>query len=76
MGGDTFVFAAEFGDRVLAQSLLTAGNWSQPGSPHRTDQLRLFVDKRLKPVWRRRSEIEGNLEMRETVVLAVQAGGL
>lgn len=67
VGGDSFVFVAEFGDRVRAQSLLTAGNWSQSGSPHRTDQLRLFADKRLKPVWRMRSEIEGNLEMKEQV---------
>jgi len=64
-GGDSYVAVIEFGDRARALSLIGYGNWSQPGSSHRTDQLRLFADKRLKPVWRTRVEIEGNLEMKE-----------
>jgi acyl-homoserine-lactone acylase len=64
-GGDSYIAVIEFGDRARAQSLIAYGNWSQPGSPHRTDQLRLAADKRLKPVWRTRAEIEANLEMRE-----------
>lgn len=66
-GGDSYIAVIEFGDRVRAQSLVAAGNASQPGSPHRTDQLRLFADKRLKPVWRTRAEIEANVEIRETI---------
>lgn len=67
VGGDSFVAVVEFGDTVRALSLVAPGNWSQPGSPHRSDQLPLFADKRLRPVWRTRVEIEGNLEMREEI---------
>jgi len=61
-GGDSFVLAVEFGDTPRAQVLLGYGNASQPGSRHRTDQLGLFSEKTLRPVWRTRQEIEANLE--------------
>ncbi len=48
-------------------SLLTYGNASQAGSPHVGDQLKLFAEKQLKPVWRTRAEVEKNLEKRETL---------
>jgi len=64
VGGDTFVLLAEFGSPVQAMTALVYGNASQPGSPHRTDQLKLFSEKRLKPVWRTREEVEANLEKR------------
>jgi acyl-homoserine-lactone acylase len=43
------------------------GNWSQPGSPHGADQLPLFAEKKLKPAWRSRKDIEANLERQEAV---------
>jgi acyl-homoserine-lactone acylase len=64
-GGDSFVMAVEFGDPIRAQAMLGYGNASQPGSPHRTDQLQLFSEKAMRPVWRTREEIEANLEGRE-----------
>lgn len=64
-GGDSFVAAVEFGRTVRAKALLGYGNASQPGSPHRTDQLPLFARKELRPVWRTRAEVEANLESRE-----------
>ena len=64
-GGDSFVMAIEFGDPIRAQVMLGYGNASQPGSPHRTDQLQLFSEKAMRPVWRTREEIEANLEGRE-----------
>lgn len=63
-GGDSFVLAVEFGDPLRAQVMLGYGNASQPGSPHRTDQLQLFSDKEMRPVWRAREEIEANLRNR------------
>lgn len=66
-GGDSFVYVAEFGPTVKAQALLSYGNASQPGHPHNGDQLVLFSDKELRPVWRTRAEIEANLEKRERV---------
>ncbi|HSA56809.1 MAG TPA: acylase [Gemmatimonadaceae bacterium] len=61
LGGDSFVAIIEFGPRVRALALLGYGNASQPGSPHRVDQLPLLARRELRPVWRERSEIEANL---------------
>jgi acyl-homoserine-lactone acylase len=60
--GDSFVAAVEFGTPLRASALLTYGNASQPGSPHRSDQLPLFARQQLRPVWRTRAEIERHLE--------------
>jgi acyl-homoserine-lactone acylase len=65
--GDSYVATIEFGPVVRARSLVSYGNASQPGSPHAGDQLELFAKKQLKPVWLTRTEIEQNLERRETV---------
>ena len=46
-------------------AVLGYGNASQPGSPHRTDQLELVARKELRSVWRAREEIEAHLESRE-----------
>lgn len=64
-GGDSYVAAVEFSTPVRARVLLTYGNASQPGSPHRVDQLPLFARKELRPVWRTRAEVAANLEARE-----------
>jgi len=58
------VAAIEFSAPLRAQALIGYGNASQPGSPHRTDQLELFARKQLRPVWRTRKEIEAHLEER------------
>jgi acyl-homoserine-lactone acylase len=63
-GGDTFVLAIEFSDPIRAVAVQGYGNASQAGSPHRTDQLALFSEKRTRPVWRTRPEIEANLRSR------------
>ncbi|MBT4496467.1 MAG: acylase [Gemmatimonadetes bacterium] len=64
-GGDSYVAAVEFSDPVRAKVLLSYGNASQPGSPHRGDQLELLARQELRPAWRNRAEIEANLEKRE-----------
>jgi acyl-homoserine-lactone acylase len=65
LGGDSYVAAIEFATPLRAQALLGYGNWSQPGSRHRTDQLKLYSRKELRPVWRTRAEVEAHLESRE-----------
>jgi acyl-homoserine-lactone acylase len=65
-GGDSYIAAVEFSNPLRARVLLAYGNASQPGSPHVGDQLKLFVRKELRPVWRTRAEIEAHLELRET----------
>ncbi len=65
VGGDSYVAAVEFSQPVRAFSALSYGNATQPGSPHRSDQLQLVSDQKLRPVWRTRTEIEANLSLRE-----------
>jgi acyl-homoserine-lactone acylase len=64
-GGDSYVAVVEFGPQVRARALIGYGNASQPGSPHRVDQLPFLARKVLRPVWRSRGEVEANLERRE-----------
>jgi acyl-homoserine-lactone acylase len=59
--GDTFVACVEFGSPVRAEVLMSYGNSSQPGSPHREDQLPLLAAKELRPALRDRVQIEANL---------------
>jgi acyl-homoserine-lactone acylase len=65
IGGDSFMAAIEFTTPVRAQVLLTTGNASQPGSPHRTDQLQLYSQKRMRTPWLTRREVESHLESRK-----------
>jgi acyl-homoserine-lactone acylase len=65
-GGDSYMAAIEFATPVRAVSLVTYGNASRDGSPHRTDQLPLFANKQFKPVWRSRDDVILHMELRET----------
>jgi acyl-homoserine-lactone acylase len=64
-GGDSFILAFEFSDPIRAQALLTYGNATQAGSPHRTDQLSLFARKEMRPVFLTREQVLNNLSRRE-----------
>jgi acyl-homoserine-lactone acylase len=63
--GDSFIAAVEFSNPLKARVLLTYGNATQPGSPLIGDQLQLYVQNEMRPVWRTREEIEAHLESRE-----------
>jgi acyl-homoserine-lactone acylase len=65
VGGDSYQAVIEFGDKPRAMSLLSYGNASQKGSKHRTDQLKFYSEKKLRPVWRDKKEINKHLELRE-----------
>jgi acyl-homoserine-lactone acylase len=62
--GDSYYAVIEFSTPVHAEALLGYGNWSKLGSKHVDDQLPLFSNKQMRPVWRARNEIEANLESR------------
>jgi acyl-homoserine-lactone acylase len=55
--GDSFVAAIEFSQPVKAMALTTYGNSTQPNS-NKSEQLKLFAQKQLRPIWRSRSEVE------------------
>jgi acyl-homoserine-lactone acylase len=62
--GETFVSMVEFTTPIRALGLMSYGNASQPGSPHRADQLKHLSEKTLRTLWTTRTEIERNLEQR------------
>ena len=64
VAGDNFIAVVEFGSSVRAKVLLTAGNSSDPSSPHLGDQLVLAAKKQLRDAWLTREEIEKHLEFR------------
>lgn len=63
--GDGYIAIVEFSTPVRAQALLGYGNSSQPGSRHRTDQLRFVSTKTLRPVWRRHADVARHLQARD-----------
>jgi len=66
-GGDSWVGIIEFGDRIKANVLLSYGNSTQTGSPHRGDQLKLFSDKKLRPAAFYRDEVLKAMVSKETL---------
>ncbi len=66
VGGDAFVAAIELGETVRARVVLTYGNWSRPGSPHRTDQLPLASRGEMRDALFERADVEAALVERET----------
>ena len=65
VGGDSYVAAIEFSNPVKARALLSYGNASQPGTTHKTDQLSLYSEKKLRPVFLDRNVIENHLESKD-----------
>lgn len=61
VGGDTYVAIIEFGDSLKANGVLGYGNFSQPFSSHRIDQLQLYSDKKLRPILFYRNDVESNV---------------
>lgn len=58
--GETWIALIEFSTPVRAWGLMSYGNARQPGSPHRSDQLPLFAQQRLRPLWLQRAEVEAH----------------
>jgi acyl-homoserine-lactone acylase len=62
--GDSFVAAIEFSQPVKAMALTTYGNSTQPNSSS-SNQLQLFSQQQLRPVWHLRPEVEAHLDERK-----------
>jgi acyl-homoserine-lactone acylase len=65
VAGDSFVAAIEFSQPVKAMALNSYGNATSPHSTHVGDQLELFNEQKLRPVWRTKAEIKAHLEKSE-----------
>ncbi|KLE33732.1 penicillin amidase [Aurantiacibacter gangjinensis] len=73
--GDSFIQFVEWapGERVRSQSIQPFGAaTTRPESPHYTDQMQLFVDHELKPVWFWREDVLANASRRYSVRSAAQ----
>lgn len=68
-GGDSWYAVIEFGERPRARALLSYGNASQPGSPHRGDQLALYARKQMRDVLLTRADVEAELQLRHQLTL-------
>ncbi|AUX69224.1 acylase [Porphyrobacter sp. HT-58-2] len=71
--GDSFIMWIEWqpGQRVTSRSVQPFGAaTTRPRSPHYTDQMRLFVDHRLKPVYFWRDDLLAKASSRRTVTSA------
>ncbi|MDG2522953.1 acylase [Caulobacter segnis] len=62
--GETWISLVEFSRPIKAVGLMAYGNASQPGSPHRSDQLKHLSDGTFRTLWTTRKAVEANLEER------------
>lgn len=60
--GETWVSMVEFSTPIKALGLMSYGNSTQPGSPHRSDQLEHLSKKTYRTLWTTRAEVEKHLE--------------
>ena len=59
--GDAWVLLVDFSRPGAAMSVLAYGQTTNPASPHSSDQLRIFAEHRLRPVWYSEADIRQNL---------------
>jgi acyl-homoserine-lactone acylase len=52
----------EFTTPLKAEGLMSYGDSTQPGTKHRSDQVELLSERKLRTLWMTRPEIEKHLE--------------
>lgn len=62
--GETWMSMVEFSTPIKALGLMSYGNSTQPGSPHRSDQLEHLSKKTFRTLWTTRAEVEKHVEER------------
>ena len=62
--GDSWILLVHFTRPVMAWSVLAYGQTTDLNSPHSRDQIRLFANHELRPVWFTEEQIAANLERR------------
>ncbi len=67
IAGNSFVKVVEFGPVPRAGSILNFGQSGDPDSPHFFDQAGLYVERRFKPAWFTREDVEAHAVRSYTV---------
>lgn len=62
--GETWVSMVEFSTPIKAVGLMSYGNSTQPGSPHRSDQLEKLSTRTYRTLWTTSAEVEKHVEER------------
>jgi len=62
ISGETWISMVEFTTPLRAEGLMSYGNSTQPGTKHRSDQVALLGERKLRTLWMTRPEIEKHLE--------------
>jgi len=73
--GDAWVLLVHFTRPVTAWSVLAYGQTTNLDSPHSRDQIRLFANHELRPVWFSEEAIAANLARRYRPAEASVASG-
>ena len=60
--GDAWVLLVHFTRPIEAFSVLAYGQTGDPASPHSADQIRLFANHQLRPVWFHEADVKAHLE--------------
>jgi acyl-homoserine-lactone acylase len=60
--GDGWIIAVQFSKPIRAMSVVAYGQTTQSSSKHSSDQIRLYADHQLRPVWFTEGEIKANME--------------
>lgn len=63
--GASYMAVVSFGRPIKAKVLLSYGDSTQPGSPHRSDQLSLLSRGVMRDAWRTRAQVQAHLESRD-----------
>jgi acyl-homoserine-lactone acylase len=66
VSGETWISVVEFSTPLKAEGLMSYGESTQPGTKHRTDQVKLLSDRKLRTLWTTRPIIEKHLEEKTT----------
>jgi acyl-homoserine-lactone acylase len=62
VSGETWISMVEFTTPLKAEGLMSYGDSTQPGTKHRSDQVELLSERKLRTLWMTRPEIEKHLE--------------
>lgn len=61
-GGDGWIMLVDFTKPVRVQGVLAYGQSGNADSPHSRDQIKIFAEQKLRPLWFTDTEIKANLE--------------